>query len=513
MDLFKTKNNQSNGLLSSIIFIILFGFFLRLNAAINQSFWQDEVYILNVSRQHSVNQLLLLQQEDKAHPQLYYLLSNLIARYNTSPFVLRLPSLIAFIPAVVFIYLIGVVVFSRRTGILASFIFAVHPFFVNQGFQAKMYALTYFFVLGGLFFALRAVRDRKFRWSFLSGLFSAAAFYTDYSTVWYLLSLLSAWLISSLVWKEQRRSLLKSLSLTFMVTALFISVDLPLFLNYFGEAATGEYLGKDWYWYARGAIADFSGSWSLPAMIEAITPSLTVYLVWPIFLLSILIFLGCLKTLAGAINTASRITEKFFGVFLLSSFFVPVFSSYLFSILYSPIFNPANLWVSGLPFIFGMALLLIHNRSKILPMVFVLVYILTLAVVSTGRWGFFGATDWKGLTEQLLLRQGRKDVVFLDFEGSIWARTMSFVDYYLEVPPGNRLKKTVFLHQIDMNKPIDIKLVNKLSMADRLWLLSNADNADGRLAREKNNQIVKEFQSLLQCQKKPCRQVFVVKRD
>lgn len=455
-----------------------------------------------------------MQPEDKAHPQLYYLLSNLISRYHTSAFALRLPSLVAFIPAAMFIYLIGAAAFSRPTALTASLIFAIHPFFVNQGFQAKMYGLTYSFVLGGLFFALTGIKDRKFRWPLLSGLFNAIAFYTDYSTVWYLLSLVTAGFISSLLWKEYRRTLWKHLSLILFTTMLFISIDLPIFIKNFSEAAKGEYLGKYWYWYLQGTMTGFSGLWSLAAKINDIAPRLMPSLVRPsLLLVSLAVFLKSIGVLDSTAKTASTITPKFFAVFLISSYFVPVFSSYLFSILYSPIFNPANIWISGLPFIFGMSLLLIHNRAKILPTALLLVYILTLGVASIGRWGFFGATDWKGLTEQLLLRQGRKDLVFLDFEGPIWARTMSFVNYYLEVPPGNRLKKTVFLHQIDMNKPIDMKLVNKLSTADRLWLLSNPNNADNRLARDKNNQIVKEFQTLLGCENKPCQEVFVINFD
>lgn len=499
--------------LVSLFVIGVLGFSIRLNAAINQSLWQDEVYILDVSKQYSLNQLFLLQQEDKAHPQLYYILSNIISRYNTSPLALRLPSLVSFIPTFLFVYLIGTTVFSRRVAFMASLIFAFHPFYVNQGFQAKMYGLTYFFVFGGLYFTLLSIKNQKLRWSILSGLFNAAAFYTDYSTVWYLLSLFAGGLISSLAWREHRRSLWKSLLLTFLITALLITVDLPLFVGYFREAAVGEYLGKNWYWYARNTVADFSGSWNLPAMINAIAPNITNYVVWPIFILSILIFLLCLTALASSINTASAITEKYFGVFLLSSYFIPVFSSYLFSILYSPIFNTANIWISGLPFIYGLAVLFIRSRKKLLPSMLILVYILTFGITSAGRWGFFGSTNWNGLTKQLLSYPGHKDIVMLDFEGPIWARMMSFTDYYLEFPPNNPLKRYVTLHEIDMSKPVDNKLINKLAERNQLWLLSNADNASSMVERERNHQIVSLYQALLQCENKPCNQAFAVRRD
>lgn len=513
MSLIINSSKNHRVLFPYVLLIIALGLILRINAAVKQSFWQDEVYIFTVSKQHTPSQLLLLEQEDKAHPQLYYLLSNLIARYDDSPLALRLPSLLSFIPALLFIYLIGATAFSRPVALMASLIFAVHPFFVNQGFQAKMYGLTYGFVLGGLFFALKGIKNQKFRWLFLSGLFNAAAFYTDYSTVWYLLSLVTAGFISSLLWKEYRRTLWKHLSLILFTTMFFISIDLPIFIKNFSEAAQGEYLGKYWYWYAQGTMIKFSGLWSLATKINDIAPRLTPSFVWlPLLLVCITVFLKCIDVLDSTAKTASTITRKNFTIFLISSYFVPVFLSYLFSILYSPIFNPSNIWISGLPFIFGMSLLFVNNKAKALTVI-LMIYIMTLGFASIGRWGFFGTTDWKGLTEQLRSYPGRQDLVFLDFEGPIWARTMPFVDYYLEVPPNDSLKKRVFLHPIDMNKPIDMHLVGELSKLNNLWLLSNGENVENLLYREINKQIVTEFQKFLRCQGKPCEQIFIIHRD
>src|SRR3989339_527071 len=128
-----SKNNHPKCLLLSILLIIILGFSLRLNAAVKQSFWQDEVYIFNISRTSTVGQILLMEHDDRSHPQLYYLLSHWLANINTSPIFLRAPSLIASLLTIPLIYLIGKTIFGTVPGILSTLVFAVHPFYINQG--------------------------------------------------------------------------------------------------------------------------------------------------------------------------------------------------------------------------------------------------------------------------------------------------------------------------------------------------------------------------------------------
>ena len=504
MDLFKTKNNQSNGLLLSIIFIILFGFFLRLNAAVKQSFWQDEVYILNISSKYSPSQLIAFEHEDKAHPQLYYIISHFLAKYHLSPLVLRMPSLAAFIPAALFIYLIGTIVFNRQVALIATTMFAVNPFLVNQGFLAKMYGLTYGFTLAGLYFAVKGITQGKYRWSLLSGFFTAIALYLDYSPFWYLLSLAAAGVMAGIVCRRWRHAIVIHLSLIFLTAGVLFAIEMPFFVKNFSTAVQGEsYLGTYRNQYIQGTLADFSGLGGTTVKSE--------YFSWIPFIISIILFWQNLKALA-LVSDSPLTIRRFFVLFLISSYFVPVIIAYLFS-WYSPIFNTRNLWISSLPFLFGPAILFDSPRSGQTKKILIFGYIILLTIASIGRWGFYGKTDWGKFSDQLLDYPDKKVVVFLDFEGPFWGRMRPFFEYYLNLPKYVALKPDLEIHEIDLTAPIDDREISYLAKEPQLWLLSNHDNAYESGQRKLNRTILTEFQTILGCPGKPCGEVFPIYRD
>lgn len=495
----------------SVVIIVFIGLFIRYHAAIKQSFWQDEVYIYNISSQYSPSQLIGFEHEDKSHPQLYYLLSHFLAKYNFSPLVLRMPSLAAFIPAALFIYLIGAIAFNRQVALIATIMFAVNPFFVNQGFLAKMYPLTYCFTLGGLYFAMKGISSGKYHWPLLSGLFTAISLYLDYSPIWYLLSLAAAGIASSVIYRNWRNIITVHLSLVFLIVGALFAVEIPFFVKNFPAAVKGEsYLGTYRKWYIQGTLADFSGLWGTTVKVDQLMPDISEYFSWIPFIVSIILFWQNFKILAVASNSPLTI-RGFFALFLISSYFVPVIIAYLFS-WYSPIFNTRNLWVSGLPFLFGPAILFGHYRSgrrKIL----ILGYIILLTLASIGRWGFYGKTDWEKFSDQLIVRPGKKVIVFLDFEGGFWGRLRPFTEYYLTLPKYISLQHNLKIYEIDLTASYDIRKISHLAKEPQLWILSNHDNAYELEQKKLNRAMLTEFQALLDCSKKPCDKVFPIYRD
>lgn len=506
------SNSKYGFIQISILLIIIFGFFLRFNAAVNQSFWQDEVYIFNISSKYSPSQLIAFEYEDKAHPQLYYLLSHLLAKYNSSPLALRMPSLIAFVPAALFIYLIGTIVFNHKVALIAAAMFSINPFLVNQGFLAKMYGLTYCFTLAGLYFVIKGIAKKKYCWSLLSGLFTAIALYFDYSPIWYLLSLAIAGIIAGVVWKHWRNLIAVHLSLVFLITGILFAIEIPFFVRNFSAAVKGEsYLGAFQQRYIQGTLAEFSGLGGTTIKVDQLMPNVSEYFSWIPFIVSIILFWQNFKAIAIASNPPLTI-RKFFVLFLISSYFVPVVIAYLFS-WYSPIFNTRNLWISSMPFLFGPAILFESHRSGQRKKILIFGYVVLLAIASIGRWGFYGKTDWGKFSDQLLDHPGKKVVVFLDFEGPFWGRMRPFFEYYLILPKYAVLRRDLEIHEIDLTAPIDDHEVSHLAKEPQLWLLSNNNNAYESAQRQLNRTTLSEFQRIFGCSEKPCGEAFPVYRD
>ncbi len=140
--------------------ILTFGFFLRYRAALLQDIWIDEATIFDVSR---LPVLTLLRRDhwDTAHPQLYYLFLHFWMKLGTTPLFLRFPTLITSMTAGVVIYRIGKLVRNSRFGLLSVYLYSIHPFFVNLGFQQKMYGFVIFFTLLSFYSLLQMFKNEK----------------------------------------------------------------------------------------------------------------------------------------------------------------------------------------------------------------------------------------------------------------------------------------------------------------------------------------------------------------
>lgn len=162
-----------------LLMIILLATALRLFHLGKQSLWLDESLSLafsSVSLKASVEAILA----DGVHPPLYYLLLRLFLGMGQSEEIARLPSAIFGVLAVPLAYRVGRLCFGQKVGLVSAFFLSLSPFHLWYSQETRMYTMVTFFVLGSIYFFIRATRENT--WTSWVGLviFSALAYGIHY---------------------------------------------------------------------------------------------------------------------------------------------------------------------------------------------------------------------------------------------------------------------------------------------------------------------------------------------
>jgi 4-amino-4-deoxy-L-arabinose transferase-like glycosyltransferase len=154
-----------------IAIIIILGFLLRWYSLTNQSIWLDEAFTIYNSQQ---SLSYILDQKGNT-PPLYYLLLHFWIHINgNSEFSARLLSVLTGTTAIFVIYVLGSLIFNKRTGIYAALLLAISPIHIYYSQEARPYSLLFLVALLSIFFYVK-LKDR-----FSKG---SAAGYTVFSTI------------------------------------------------------------------------------------------------------------------------------------------------------------------------------------------------------------------------------------------------------------------------------------------------------------------------------------------
>lgn len=487
----------------SILFIILFGFFLRLNAAIKQSFWQDEVFIFDVSRSTSPEDILFLRLRDKSHPQLYYLFMHYWQKIDTSVLFLRLPSVAASSIAIYFVYLIGKTTLNSSFGLLSSLMYAISPFYAGLGFQAKFYPFVFLLVFVSLYFLLKSFEQKMSNLRVTAAALCAAlAVYIDYSTIWYL-GALGAVLVIAVLGRDKKikvivNPLLKTLLLTLILISLSIlpsAVDLPYILK------SESFLGEKRLVAIDISLREFLGFHGYSS-----------YLIPLLFYC--LFFRQIFKLLGNKFDTRLR----FLALFIIAGAVLPLLVMSVVS-LWFPAINARNLWISGLIVPFGFAawwMATVKKRLLLQIIVLGLPFLIFSFSSSAFRLDYFsGKTDWGKITDSTIPYQSKKKVfIFLDYEDPYWDRMGPFRDYYLKGYDHKKLISNYKIVTIPMQNRLDEEMLKPYSSLDAIWILYSGEflnpwslNSD---EHQKIVENVKAAQLALNCENKPCRTPVII---
>ena len=122
----------------------------------SESFWEDEIYSYQANLRSFAG---LVSGPLSNHPPLYFIFLKAWANvFGTSEFSLRFPSIIFGSLSVLMIYLLGSLLYDKKTGIIASALLAISPFLVYYQQEARMYPMLLFLFLAASVMLLRIIK-------------------------------------------------------------------------------------------------------------------------------------------------------------------------------------------------------------------------------------------------------------------------------------------------------------------------------------------------------------------
>lgn len=159
-----------------IVLILLLGFLLRL-INLNQSLWLDEAITALAVRDNTLWEITTKYSPGDFHPPLYYLVVKTWANiFGYSEISLRMPSVIFGTLTILFVFLIGKKLWSKKVGIVAGLFLALNPLAVYYSQEARMYSLETLLVSASVW----AFIKEKWLWFVI---FFSLALYSDYLPV------------------------------------------------------------------------------------------------------------------------------------------------------------------------------------------------------------------------------------------------------------------------------------------------------------------------------------------
>jgi mannosyltransferase len=162
-----------------LVLIVALAAFLRLYRLDYQSLWYDEAYTASVTNPATVGLSYIWSSGPVAvMPPLHHTLVYLSRLLGTGETSLRLPSVLAGILTVMFIYLTARYCFNRRVAAFAALIGTVSTFHVYYSQEARAYSLLMLLSVASTYFLVRALREKRQVWWLLHIASSALGLYT-----------------------------------------------------------------------------------------------------------------------------------------------------------------------------------------------------------------------------------------------------------------------------------------------------------------------------------------------
>jgi uncharacterized membrane protein len=170
----------------------------------HQSLFEDELFLYFDVHGHSLSHVFSAVHDTEKTPPLGFILGWLFARGSNAPVLVRLPSLVASVASVPLIYLLGRRTAGQAAGIVAALWFALDPFAIFYGTQARAYSLVAALVVLSTLSLLAALEERTPRWWVCYAVAAVAAVYTHYIAVLVLVPQ-AAWAlwINRGTWRQQ----------------------------------------------------------------------------------------------------------------------------------------------------------------------------------------------------------------------------------------------------------------------------------------------------------------------
>jgi mannosyltransferase len=293
----------------------------------DKSLWLDEAFSVALARL-DWSEMWRVITAHEPNMGLYHVLLHHWVQLGTGEFAVRSLSAITAIASIAPVYGIGVRLFGVHTGIIASLLLASNAFFIQYAQEARAYALVLLLAAAASYLFLKAIDKPSVKsWGAYAAI-GALSIYAHFFGAW----VIAANFVSGLAVRglaQKRNLVLSNLVIVLLVSPLLVSILAP--------HAYDSHLG----WLTKPSLRTFA------RFFNALTGygGPTLVLVYSVVCGYALRFAWAQQRRAHG----SLITWDY--AFLCSWLFLPVLGSFLFSILFKPIFHPRYLVISLPPLV------------------------------------------------------------------------------------------------------------------------------------------------------------------
>jgi uncharacterized membrane protein len=180
-------NNPKQKEILILLLCLLIGFALRFYSFDKKSLWIDEIHTFNESRDDLRGQLRYYQ-DNPTHLQLplFFILTHQFYPFTKPERDLRIIPLIFGILSLPMFYLLARS-FSPRIALPCTFSLALMTYHIHYSQEGRVYSLTLFWGMVGLYFLMKHLESSKQRYLFFTGLTFSLLVYLSYSSVLFIL--------------------------------------------------------------------------------------------------------------------------------------------------------------------------------------------------------------------------------------------------------------------------------------------------------------------------------------
>lgn len=197
------------------------------------SLWGDEAWAATLAIK-PIFQIIQIVARDTSPPLYYLLLHYWMNIFGTSEIAIRSLSFLFFLATVLGVYLIGKLLWDKKTGILAALLAFSNPFLYLYAFEGRMYSLLVLTSTLSVYFFLK-----KNKLGFI--LTTTAALYTHHFSL-FVVFFEGLWTLRE-NWGNSFKKILKNFSGFFLIALLYLPWFYPLYYQT-SLVGSGFWLGK-----------------------------------------------------------------------------------------------------------------------------------------------------------------------------------------------------------------------------------------------------------------------------
>jgi mannosyltransferase len=394
-----------------LLFICVIGAIVRFHMLGVKSLWLDEASSVTFARL-PLRDFLRTMWYGEANMSFYYFLLRAWLRFGDSEFWLRSLSVLFGLASMIAVYRFGNRFLSRRTGIAAATLLAVHCFHIRYSQELRSYSLLAFLLIVSMYLFLGALEspDRKILWM-LYAIVSALAIY---SQVFAVFVLAGEWLVVLTPSRIKRIGILRLLGAAAAIGVLIFPIAAVMLLRNSGQLD----------WVPRPSIAGTLGVLLNIAGIQPEDSQISPAGVFVLAIIFVLLAIALGYTFFARETDSDAPNERLPVLFLVTCFFFPLLAMLLFSFK-KPIFIPRYLSMCVPAFILLLAhavitLERVFSHRRIVSAIAFL-FLLVAAMVGTRTYFYNFQTyghDWRGVTSYILSEQQPGDAaIFYSFSG------------------------------------------------------------------------------------------------